>query len=171
MSDSASRALRYPAQFFLYALFALVIGYFSTSPPYRQLGDDQALLRLSLQHAGQLKFDCRQRTPEELAKLPPNMRTGAECPRERSPVQVRIELDGRPLIDETFRPAGLARDGAAAGYRRLPIQAGPHTLRVALNDDARRSDYPHVKQAALDVKPGQVVLIDYRPELGGIVIR
>lgn len=166
-----SNVLRYPAQLFLYALFALVIGYFSTSPPYRQLGDDQGLLRLSLQHAGQLKFDCRQRTPEELAKMPPNMRTGADCPRERSPIKVRIELDGQPLIDETFPPAGLSRDGASAGYRRMPIQAGTHTLRVALNDDARRSDFPHQKQATLDIQPGQIVLIDYRPELGGIVIR
>lgn len=166
-----SNAIRYPAQLLLYALFALVIGYFSASPPYRQLGDDQGLLRLSLQHPGQLRFDCRQRTPEELAKLPPNMRVAADCPRERSPVRVRIELDGKPLIDETFAPAGLSRDGASAGYRRLPIQVGAHTLRVALNDDARRSDFPHVKQASLDVKPGQIVLIDYRPELGGIVIR
>lgn len=163
--------IRYPAQLLLYALFALVIGYFSTSPPYRQLGDDQALLRLSLQHAGQLRFDCRQRSAEELAKMPPNMRTGADCPRERSPVQVRIELDGRPLIDASFPPAGLSRDGASAGYRRVPIQAGTHTLSVALNDDARREGFPHQKQASLDIKPGQIVLIDYRPELGGIVIR
>ena len=32
--------------------------------------------------------------PEELAKLAPNMRTPMDCPRERSPVRVRLELDG-----------------------------------------------------------------------------
>jgi len=162
---------RYPAQALLYGLFALVVGYFSTSPPYRLLADDQALLRLSLQHAGKLKADCRQRSAAELAKMSPNMRTAADCPRERSPVVVRVELDERPVIDETFAPAGLSRDGAAAGYRRLPIQAGPHSLRVRVNDDARRSDFPYERKMALDVKPGQIILIDFRPELGGILIR
>ncbi|MDH5205755.1 MAG: hypothetical protein OEY75_00280 [Hylemonella sp.] len=166
-----SDLLRYAGQAFLYALFALVIGYFSTSPPYRMLEDDQALLRLSLQHAGQLRFDCRQRSAAELAKLAPNMRTAADCPRERSPVAVRVELDQQALIDEVFAPAGLSRDGAAAGYRRLPIQAGSHTLRVRINDDARRTDFPYEKSVTLDVRPGQVLLIDFRPELGGILIR
>ena len=162
---------RYAGQAFLYALFALVIGYFSTSPPYRMLEDDQALLRLSLQHAGQLRFDCRQRSAAELARLQPNMRTAADCPRERSPVAVRVELDQQALIDEVFAPAGLSRDGAAAGYRRLPIQAGSHSLRVRVNDDARRTDFPYEKSVTLDVRPGQVLLIDFRPELGGILIR
>ena len=163
--------IRYPAQAFLYALFALVIGYFSTSPSFRLLGDDQGLLRLSLQHAGKLKFECRQRSAEELAKMPPNMRASADCPRERSPVVVRVEMDGKPLIDESYTPAGLSRDGASAAYRRIPIQTGQHTLHIRLSDDARTGGFPHEKIVPLDVKPGQIVLIDYRPELGGIVVR
>jgi hypothetical protein len=163
--------LRYAAQGVLYLAFAAVVGYFSTSPAYRLLEDDQALLRLSLLHPGQPRGDCRTRTAEELARMPPQMRTPLDCPRERSPVVVRVELDGHAVIDEAFAPAGLRKDGASAGYRRLPIRAGRHTLRVQLNDDARRSGYPYERVATLDVQPGQIVLIDFNPGKGGLLIR
>jgi hypothetical protein len=161
----------YVAQGLLYALFALVVGYFSTSPAYRYLGDDEGLLRLSFKHPGKIKAECRKRTPEELAKLPPQLRTEADCPRERSPVRVRVELDGQALYDEAFPPAGLARDGASSGYRRLPIAAGPHTLRVQFNDDVRVEGFNFERAAKVDVRPGQVVLIDFNPDQGGVIIR
>jgi hypothetical protein len=170
-SSNLPRPVRYALQAVLYAAFAVVVGYFSTSPPYRLLGDDEGLLRLSILHPGKPVGDCRQRTPEELAKMPPQMRTPLDCPRERSPVAVRVELDGRAVIDESFAPAGLNRDGASAGYRRMPIAAGRHSLRVRLNDDARRSDFPFERTAELEVKPGQIVLIDFNPAQGGVLIR
>lgn len=163
--------LRYAAQGVLYGAFAVVVGYFSTSPSYRLLDNDQALLRLSLLHPGKPKGDCRSRTPDELAKMSPQMRTPLDCPRERSSVKVRVELDGRAVIDESFPPAGLRKDGASAGYRRLPIGAGRHTFRVQLSDDARRHDFPYERTTTLEVKPGQIVLIDFNPGKGGLLIR
>ncbi len=159
--------LRWLGQAVLYAAFAVAVGYLSTSPPFRQLADDQALLRLSLLHPGKPVGDCRTRSAEELARMPPQMRTPLDCPRERSPVTVRVELDGRTVIDESFAPTGLRRDGASAGYRRLAISAGAHTLRVQLNDDARRAGFAYERVATLDVKPGQIVLIDFNPAQGG----
>lgn len=163
--------LRYLAQVLLYGAFAAVVGFFSTSPQFRLLADDEALLRLSVLHPGKPRGDCRTRTPEELAKLPPQMRAPLDCPRERSPVAVQVELDGHAVIDESFPPAGLNRDGASAGYRRLAIRAGQHTLRVRLNDDARQGGFPYERTATLAVKPGQIVLIDFNPAKGGLLIR
>lgn len=164
-------ALRYAAQALLYGSFAAVVGYFSTSPAFRLLADDEALLRLSLLHPGKPRGDCRTRTPEELSRMPPQMRAPLDCPRERSPVVVRVELDGRSVIDESFSPAGLNRDGASAGYRRLPIRAGQHTLRVQLSDDVRQSGFPYERTEVLNVVPGQIVLIDFNPGKGGLLIR
>src|SRR5690606_21602539 len=106
------------------------------SPAYRHLESDQGLLRLSFRHPGKIAADCRERSPEELAKMPPQLRAEMECPRERSPVQVRVELDGELLFDESYAPAGLRKDGAASGYFRMPIPAGEHRLQVKFNDDA-----------------------------------
>jgi hypothetical protein len=170
MADT-DRLLRYAGQTALYALFAAAVGYFSTSPRYRHLQPDQALLRLSFSHSGKIKADCRQRSPEELAKLPANMRAPLDCPRERSPVIARVELDGAELVHETFAPSGLSRDGAATGYRRVPIAAGRHRVRVQFNDDARASGFNYEGDRVIDAAAGQVVLIDFAAERGGVLIR
>jgi hypothetical protein len=163
--------IRYGAQALLYGAFAAFIGYFSTHPTFSLLAPDEGLLRLSFMAPGKPRFECRSRTPEELAKLSPQMRAQTECPRERSPVRVRVELDGVAVIDSAFPPAGLAKDGAAAGYRRLPVPAGKHDLRVQVNDDARASGYTFEKSERVAIVPGQIVLIDFNPERGGVLIR
>ena len=167
----AAAIFRWAGQVVLYALFAIFIGYFATQPRYRQLGSDEALLRLSFTHPGQIIANCRERGAEELAKMPANMREAQDCPRERSPVHVRVELDGAPLYDEVFSPAGLRRDGAAAGYRRLAISAGEHRLKVEFNDDARINGFNYEHSQTVHPVPGQVVLIDFSAEHGGIQIK
>ncbi len=171
VSAHSPAVLRWTGQVLLYALFALFIGYFATQPRYRQLGSDEALLRLSFTHPGQIIADCRERSAEELAKMPANMRQAQDCPRERSPVRVRVELDGAPLYDEVFTPAGLKRDGAAAGYRRLAIAAGEHRIKVQFNDDARINGFNYERSQTVHPVPGQVVLIDFSAEHGGIQIK
>jgi hypothetical protein len=143
------------------------VGYF-TSPRY-QPAAGETLLRLSPAIRGQA--DCRRRTPEELAKLPANMRAPLDCPRERSPVIVRLELDGAELVHEAFAPSGLSRDGASTGYRRVPIAAGRHRVRVQFNDDVRVSGFNYERDRVIDAAAGQVVLIDFAPERGGVMIR
>lgn len=165
------RFARYAGQAAVYAVLLVVVGYFSSAPSYRYLAADEGLLRLSFRHPGKIAADCRQRTPDELAKLQPQFRTEMECPRERSPVRVRVELDERTLYDEAFPPAGLKRDGASSGYRRLAVAAGTHKLRVQFNDDVRVAGFNYERAAELAIKPGQVVLIDFDPAKGGVVIR
>ena len=162
---------RWLMQALLYGAFALAVGVFSSWPPFHQLEPQQALLRLSLLHPGAPMHDCRERSAEELAKIAPHMRATLDCPRERSPVHVRVTLDDRALIDETYAPSGLARDGAAAAYRRIPIPAGAHRVGVSVNDDARHADVFHTAEQAVQLAPGQVVLIDFDPRQGGVVIR
>lgn len=158
-------------QVVLYALFAAVIGLFSTYPRYRHLADDQALLKLSFSHPGQLKAECRRRTPEELAKLPPNMRNPLECTRERSPVTVEMALDGNVIAKRVVRPAGLAKDGASTLYARFPVPAGAHHLTVKLNDSVREPGFNFTHDQQVRLAPGQIVVVDFNPEQGGIVVR
>jgi len=165
------KILRYGAQAVLYALFAAFIGYFSTSPPYRHLEEDQALLRISFRHPGAIATDCRTRSAEELEKLPRHLRTEQDCERERSPVRIRVEIDGELLHDEVVAPAGLRKDGASSAYRRLPIAAGEHHLKVMVNDDRRVEGFNHQGERKVALVPGQVVLVDFVADKGGVIIR
>lgn len=162
--------LRYGLQVVLYGAFAATLGYFSTSPAFEPLPAGHALIRLSLNHAGQRKVACRTRTAEELAKLAPNMRAAEDCPRERAPVLVKVELNGRTVADISATPAGLSRDGASVAYRRIPVQAGTYRIRVALADDAAGT-FDRVREEEMRLEPGRVLVIDFEPGKGGIVLR
>jgi hypothetical protein len=165
-----NRALRYGLQALLYGAFAATLGYFSTSPAFEPLPPGHALIRLSLNHAGQRKVACHVRSPEELARLAPNMRAAEDCPRERASVLVKVELDGKPVADIVARPAGLSHDGASVAYRRIPVAAGTHRLRVALADDAAGT-FDRVHESEVRLEPGRVLVIDFEPGKGGIVLR
>jgi hypothetical protein len=164
------RVLRYLAQGVLYAAFVAVIGYFSNSPAYEHLPPGDALLKLSLSHAGARKEACHQRTAEELAKLAPNMRAQSVCPRERVPVVVEVDLDGDRVFHIVAAPSGLAKDGASTVYRRLPIAAGKHRITARLSDSPDGA-FNYTRDATLDLPPGRVVVVDFDPAQGGFVIR
>ncbi len=166
-----AKVFRWAGQAALYALFALAIGYFSTRPVYRHLAEDEGLLRVSFRHSGKVLTDCRKRTPEELAKVPANMRQEMDCPRGRSAVRVRLAMDGEVVLDRVYPPAGLSRDGAASGYWRVPIRAGAHGFRVQFSEDEREKDFAFEREQRIEVRPGQVVLVDFAPDRGGIQIR
>lgn len=166
-----ARPLSWIGQALLYGLFALVIGYFSHSPPYRHLPPNQALIKLSFSHEGKRISACRQRTVEELAKLAPNMRAPMDCPRERSPVTVEIDLDGIPVYRHVAQPSGLSKDGASTVYHRLPVHAGEHRLAIRLNDDARVPGFNHRRDEMVSLKPGKVLVIDFNQEAGGITLQ
>lgn len=145
----------------LYALFALVIGVFSSWPTYRPLGSDQSLIKLSFSHTGQPVSDCRAQTPEDLAKLPPNMRAPVRCPRERSPIVVELDIDGAPAVRHTARPSGLSKDGASSVYHRLLVAAGSHRVAVRMKDDVRSKGFAHLREETVSLKPAQILVIDF----------
>jgi len=163
-------ALRYGAQALLYAAFVAVIGYLSTSPAYQHLAPGEALLKLSLTHAGARKEACRQRSAEELAKLAPNMRAQSVCPRERVPVTVEVTLDDAPLFRVVASPSGFSKDGASTIYRRVPVAAGRHRIGARLADNSA-GEFTFAHAATVDLVPGRVIVIDFDPAQGGFVFR
>ena len=98
-------------QVVLYGAFAAFIGYFATSPTYRQIPDDVALIKFSISHLGDR--ECRKRTAEELEKMPRNMRAPLDCPRERSDIKIEIDMDDQPIFRTVMHPTGLYKDGVS----------------------------------------------------------
>jgi hypothetical protein len=153
-------------QVILYGAFAAFIGYFATSPKYHQVADDVALIKLSISHLGER--ECRKRTPEELAKMPPNMRAPLDCPRERSDIRLEMDLDGQPVLRTVMHPTGLYKDGVSTIYRRFEVKAGSHQIAVRMNDNLVKPGFNFVKEGEINLKPGQVMVIDFSPDKGGL---
>ena len=81
-----TRALRTLGQFaVIVALFAAV-AWLSDRPMYRQIPTGSAVMMLTFVHSADRRGECRRLTPEEIAKLPPNMRRVQDCPRVRRPI-------------------------------------------------------------------------------------
>lgn len=158
-------------QILLYALFALLIGVFSRWPTYQPLARDQAMIKLSFSHHGKPISECRATSAVELAKLPPNMRAPMQCPRERSPVKVELDIDGEKSYRHESMPSGLSKDGASAVYHRLQLPAGSHHIEVRLNDDARIAGFGHVHTSTVVLRPAQILVIDFDASKGGITLQ
>lgn len=160
------KALRFVAQLALYVPLMAILAYFSTEPRFSAVAPGEALVRVSFIHATQRKEACRERTPEELAKLAPNMRAALDCPRERSPLLVELELDGKVVLRREVQPSGLRRDGNAALYQRMALPAGRHRI-VARLRDRPEGDFNYLKDETVQLAAGRVLIIDFNAARGG----
>jgi hypothetical protein len=166
-----SKAIRFALQALSYALFMAVVWYFSFSPPFRQLEPDQAVITLAFAHAGERREECRALSPEEMAKLPPNMRRPADCPRERSPIVVDLLLNGEPAIKEVANAPGLYSDQGVSLYRRVKVPAGEHLLSVSMNDNVRVEGPTFTHEQRVNIKPGQMLVVDFDSDERKFVIK
>lgn len=165
------RPLAWLGQVLLYGLFALLVGVFSQWPPYRHLAADQALIKLSFTHHGQVVSPCRQLTPAELAKLPPNMRAPMSCPRERAPVVVELDVDGQLAYRHSAAPSGLSKDGASSVYHRVQLAAGEHRIAVRMKDSPGPGGFDHAREATVTLAPAHILVIDFDAAKGGITLQ
>jgi hypothetical protein len=161
----------YLGQAAVYALTAILVGYLSSSPSYRQFPQDQAQIKLSFRHGGSRLEDCRRLTPQEIAELPAKERRPSTCTGERLPVTVRLVLDGTILLDEVLPPTGLSGDGPAEAYRKFVVPAGPHRLEAYLRDSKRAEGFDYARVVDVNLAPLQSMAIDFRADQGGFLIR
>jgi hypothetical protein len=160
------KALRYAAQLALYVPLMAILGYFSTEPRFAVVAADEALVRVSFIHATQRKEACRERSAEELAKMAPNMRAQLDCPRERSPLLVELELDGKVVMRREVQPSGLRRDGNVAVYERMALPAGRHRIAARLRDRPE-GDFNYRAEQTVELRGGGSLIIDFNAARGG----
>ncbi len=149
------------------------LGYFGSahSPAYEYFDPSGAMLKVSISHASQRKEACVRRTPEEMAKLPPNMRVAQNCSRERSPVVLEVDLDGQPLMRETESPTGLSKDGRTTFYHRYRIPAGEHVLSIRMRDSIRSEGFDYVQEETVSIAPADLVVVQFLSEEQRFVVR
>lgn len=164
-------AMRYAVQAGCFGLFAVFVGYLSASPSYQYRDATESVVKLSLSHAADRVEPCVVLTPEEVAKLAPNMRQELRCERERLPVVVELDVDGERLLQIVAPPSGLWDDGPASIYETINIAPGPHTISVRLRDTARASGWDHNKTESVVLEAGRYFTITFAAENGGFSFR
>jgi len=163
--------LRILLQIILYAAFAFVIGWLSILPPYQYASGNMATIKLSLSHATERVEPCVKLTPEEMAKLAPNMRRPMRCVRARLPLTIEIDVDGSSTVQLVAQPSGLWDDGASSVYERFDIAPGHHRITARLRDSARTDGWDYTYSEDVTLEPGRYFTISFRPETGGFHYR
>lgn len=110
---------------------ALLLGGLALGSGWSQGTDpDHALLRLGWRLVGQVKEQCRDLTPEELARRPVHMRQPRECVSEVLSYDLRAVVDGRVVAEKLVRSPGLRADRPLSVEEDLRIAPGDHEVSV-----------------------------------------
>ncbi len=158
-------------QVLLYAVFAVVIGYFSLSPGYRYASPELASIKLSLSHAADRVEECVKLTPQQINERAMAGEPISECARERLPLTVELDIDGARVLHVTATPSGLWNDGPSSVYQRLPVEPGAHTITARLRDSARTDGWDYEYSERVTLHAGRYFTITFRAETGGFAFR
>ena len=161
-------ALKMAGGFAVLALLFAGVAVLSNRPLHRSLPDGVGVLTLSFSHGADRKAACRKATPEELAKLPPNMRRPEICPRDRPPIRVEFDIDGKRMFEADVPPSGIAGDGPSRVHRRFVLPAGSYDVAVRMRERPG-DDFDWQAERSIRVDPGANRVIDFRATAGGFV--
>jgi hypothetical protein len=164
-------AMRYLLQLIAYAAFAVVVGYLSFWPRYHYASPELATVKLSLSHATERVVPCVTLSPEEVAKLAPNMRRTLSCERQRLPLILQLSVDGEITFEYEALPSGLWEDGPASIYERFDLGAGTHTITVKMRDSARDDGWDYTHSEDVTLVAGRYMTITFRAENGGFAFQ
>jgi hypothetical protein len=154
----------------------------SASLPVHRSND--GLLRLAWSARPERIQKCRQRSDEELARLPQHMRQPLACEGTTAEYRLQVRVDGVLVAERIVRGGGLRRDRRLYVFEELPIPAAVETTidvrldRVESAADTREVATPRVDavpphlafERRLRVAPRQVVLITYDREREALVL-
>ena len=163
-----SEALWMPLRLALLVLIFAGVAAFSDWPRHRSVPAGMGVVTLSFSHGADRRAACRPATEEELAKMPPNMRRTEICPRERPPIAVEFEIDGKRLFAADIAPSGIAGDGPSRVHRDFELPAGTYELTVRMRDRPG-DEFDWQASKTVELKPADHRVVDFRADGGGFI--
>ncbi|NOX64026.1 MAG: 4Fe-4S dicluster domain-containing protein [Chloroflexi bacterium] len=120
---------------------------------------EQAQIRVGIKHSGKRLAAAQDLPPEVTAKLPENVDPSTVLGGERFPVQLRLFVDGELVLENTYRPSGLRREGSSAGLETWWLPPGEHDIEIMLNDDG--ANWRTVYSQRVTIQPGEALILYY----------
>lgn len=150
------------------AVPAVIAVLFSDFPRYRFNAENRAALIVSFKHTTPRIHECG---PEEMREFltgrswkPRHMQKAvAGCgSRERRPMGLVVKIDGRAVMSREITPSGWRHDAAIFVFEKFFVDAGTHTVEVAMRDDGKQEgDYPYAMARELTFHPRGVIAVDF----------
>jgi hypothetical protein len=156
------KAASYLGQALLYAMFFVPLVYLTHLPTHQHMAEDLAVLKVAVRHAGKIMGACTPIDAAENIDRPINMQRTEICPRERSPLQLELILDGNTLYRASVPASGLHNDGVSSVYQRFNVPAGSHHVQLRMNDDSAVDGYNWEHQQDIQLQPAQVMVASFK---------
>lgn len=161
--------LRAAAIVLVTVLATLGIGAASRAP-FTPKDADQTLLRLSWRLRGEKLESCRQRSEEELAKLPVHMRTPQECVSQLLSYRLIVRTDGSTADTLRFVPAGAKADRPIFVLHDVELSPGTHDIQVEFAAENSRKHAALRYRGRVDLRRGQIALLTLSARADGLVL-
>ena len=128
-----------------------------TDIPYQPFSANEGLLQLGMRNDGQFRDNTTQLTGPELAQLPPDEQAkylSTQQQEGRFPTRLRLEIDGKVVLEQTYPALGLHHEGSAFAFEKFYLAPGEHSVRLSV-DDAGGELQTVIEQTA-NFGPGQI---------------
>ncbi|MBX3039074.1 MAG: cytochrome b N-terminal domain-containing protein [Bdellovibrionaceae bacterium] len=133
---------------------------------------DKGLLRLNIRLVGQTEKTCRPPSAEETAKLPLHMRAAEICSYRSLSYRMKLNIDGKEILDEPVHPGGLKRDRPLYVSRDIEVDSGTHRIEFSMEPlEASAQTLSLALQKNVEFRPGQIALIRYSPDEKNAVLK
>ncbi|NUM42934.1 MAG: hypothetical protein HUU45_15055, partial [Leptospiraceae bacterium] len=132
---------------FLITIFFGVGIWFFSDLRFNLLKHSDSELVVSFKHPGFAGENCRTLTQEELEKLPMHMRKPVHCERTRANVRMKILIDGKEILNKSYIPQGIWKDGNSIAIEYISQKDGLHNVQIMIGDKSDGNwDYTDTKQ-------------------------
>lgn len=148
----------------------LIPVYYLADSPYQFHPKNSAAFIFSIKHMGKRVVPCEKKSREELAKLPYRERRPMDCPPDRLPIYVQVFVDGEKKVERVVAPGGLRDDGPSIVYVRYLLKPGPHQIKVRMSDTGKADAIDYVFDGTIELKAGQVSVMDFDDRQGSFVV-
>ncbi|MDQ7030454.1 MAG: hydrogenase iron-sulfur subunit [Ardenticatenia bacterium] len=127
----------------------------------------RAAVRVVMAHTPPLKTPARS-SGDLQTTLPAGVSAEQILGGERYPVRLRLVVDGVTVLERTYQPSGLRREGAVTVVEQVALSPGRHRLAFWMMDDGET--WRPMVDREVDVAPYDVVTLAFDEEAGRFVV-
>jgi len=85
------------------------------------------------------------------------------------PISVKVIVDGKTILEDTYKPSGVSGNGRISALKFLEIQSGTHQVEILIKDDS--DEYRSVFAGEVNFEPGKVYILAYDEKTDTFVLR
>ncbi len=158
---------------FIVSAIPFVLIYMLSAAEFHFYAPSDSMLKIAFKHSGKRLEECdeagfllreaeryrRENRQTQGVRMDIGILEKTGCSRERYPVELRLVVDGKILLEKTYQPVGLKKDGASYIYERFLLKKGVHNVKITLKDG--KNSPPYLLKKMVNFPPQGIVLVRF----------